>query len=72
MCTCFSAGMSFPMDSDIKGLKSDIKDLLYEFTRLKANVATEKNVEDKLVERFEENLRQCWKNNQSLSANIWE
>ena len=52
------------MNSDIKELTSEIRDLVTQMKKVEADVATVKNVNEKLVNQLTETGRQCWANAQ--------
>ena len=64
------------MNSDIKELTSEIRDLVVQMKKVEADVAIMKNVNEKLVNQLIETERQCWANaqyfipNDSSEANI--
>ena len=52
------------MNSDIKELTSEIRDLVAQMKKVEADVAIVKNVNEKLVNQLIETERQCWANAQ--------
>ena len=52
------------MNSDIKELTSEIRDLVTQMKKVEADVAIVKNENDKLVNQLIETERQCWVNSQ--------
>ena len=52
------------MNSDIKELTSEIRDLVTQMKKVDADVAIVKNVNEKLVNQLIETERQCWGNAQ--------
>ena len=50
------------MNSDIKELTSEIRDLVAQMKKVEADVAIVKNVNEKLVNQLIETKRQCWAN----------
>ena len=52
------------MNSDIKELTSEIRDLVTQMKKVDADVAIVKNVNEKLVNQLIEIQRQCWGNAQ--------
>ena len=52
------------MNSDIKELTSEIRDLVTQMKKVDADVAIVKNVNEKLVNQLIETKRQCWGNAQ--------
>ena len=56
--------MKSEMNSDIKELTSEIRDLITERKKVEADVAIVKNVNQKLVNQLIDTERQCWDNAQ--------
>ena len=52
------------MNSDIKELTSEIRDLVGQMKKVEADVAIVKNVNEKLVNQLIETERQWWTNDQ--------
>ena len=52
------------MNSDIKELTSEIRDLVTQMKKVEADVAIVKNENDNLVNQLIETERQCWVNSQ--------
>ena len=52
------------MNSDIKELTSEIRDLITERKKVEVDVAIVKNVNQKLVNQLIDTERQCWDNAQ--------
>ena len=52
------------MNSDVKELTSEIRDLVTQMKKVDADVAIVKNVNEKLVNQLIETERQCWGNAQ--------
>ena len=56
--------MKSEMNSDIKELTSEIRDLITEGKKVEVDVAIVKNVNQKLVNQLIDTERQCWDNAQ--------